>query len=405
MIFQCAQSAFSRGGQTLFVDFNVHLGIPNYLKKVPAIGPKGKYTGKTYGDYDKEALKFLKAMMEVWEEGDAEGKPFAFPKMDLHINNESFKNPAQYRLLKYACKIASKNGAPYFIFDRDDVILSACCRLRTAVKNDFVLKHPESLRFCGFQNVTLNIPQAAYRAGKGKINKTIEEIEKTMELCMKAHLQKKKFIEKMMEVPGMPLWQVGKIAKDGRKYIDLEREDTSYIIGMLGLNEAVKYLTGKELHEDESAYKLGLELISAMYLKAKELEKEHGLNVKLEETPAESTSLRLAKVDLQEYPESSDFIRGDRRTGEVYYTNSIHLAPDAPVDILERIEKQGRFHNLIEAGAITHAFVGEKLPNPDSILNLVKKTWENTQTAQITISPEFTFCNDCKKISLGYGRN
>ena len=29
------------------------------------------------------------------------------------------------------------------------------------------MKHPESIRFCGFQNVTINLPQAAYRA-KGK---------------------------------------------------------------------------------------------------------------------------------------------------------------------------------------------------------------------------------------------
>ncbi|NHJ48213.1 MAG: transcriptional regulator NrdR, partial [Asgard group archaeon] len=45
LIYSCSQNAFSRGGQTLFVDFNIHLGIPNYLKDVPAIGPGGDYTG------------------------------------------------------------------------------------------------------------------------------------------------------------------------------------------------------------------------------------------------------------------------------------------------------------------------------------------------------------------------
>jgi ribonucleoside-triphosphate reductase len=43
LIFSCSQSAFSRGGQTLFIDFNVHLGIPSYLKNVPAIGSGGNY--------------------------------------------------------------------------------------------------------------------------------------------------------------------------------------------------------------------------------------------------------------------------------------------------------------------------------------------------------------------------
>jgi ribonucleoside-triphosphate reductase len=89
----------------------------------------------------------------------------------------------------------------------------------------------------------------------------------------------------------------------------------------------------------------------------------------------------------------------------VYYTNSIHLVPDAPVDITERIEKQGKFNNLIESGCITHVFVGEQRPTAESILNLVKKTWENTDSAQIVISPEFTVCNSCKKVSPGFARH
>ena len=42
LIFSCSQSAFSRGGQTLFLDFNVHTGIPRYLRNIPAIGSQWK---------------------------------------------------------------------------------------------------------------------------------------------------------------------------------------------------------------------------------------------------------------------------------------------------------------------------------------------------------------------------
>lgn len=431
LIFSCSQNAFSRGGQTLFIDFNVHLGVPKYLKEVPAIGPNGKYMLRkpdgsielldgvprdkkgyviqpkkgrilTYGDFEREAQAFAKAMMDIWREGDSEGKPFPFPKFDLHVTKECFEDPAQLKLLKYACLIASENGATYFIFDRkEDPTLSQCCRLRTEIKDTYMITHPESMRFCGFQNVTINLPQAAYRA-KGDVEKTIKEIHKTMELAMKAHLQKKKFIEKLMSSPGTPMWQVGKLSPDGRPYIDLNK--ATYIIGMIGLNECVKHLTGKELHESEEAYKLGLKIISAMYLKAKKFEKEYKLKVVLEESPAESCSLRLAKIDLQNYPESRNLVRGNKDKGEVYYTNSIHFAPDAPIDIVERIEKQGKFNPLIESGSITHVFIGEQKPDPEAIFNLVKKTFENTQSVQITISPEFTICQDCRRISRGYGR-
>lgn len=404
LIFSCSQNAFSRGGQTLFIDFNVHLGVPDYLKNVKAIGPKGKYTGKTYGDYEKESQDFLKAMMEVWREGDSDGKPFPFPKMNLHVDEKSFSDPKQRELLEYACKMASENGVPYFIYDRDKVNLSMCCRLRTNVTDKYVIEHPESMRFCGFQNVTINLPQAAYRAGrikKNDIDSAISEITKSIDLAIKAHIEKKDFIKKLME-RGRPMAQVGKLAQDGRPYIDLDQ--ASYIIGIIGLNECVKYLTEKELHNDDDTLKIGLKIISAMYLRAKELEKETGLKIVLEETPAESASLRLAKVDLKEYPESASYIKGDVSSGTVYYTNSVHLSADAPVDITERIEKQGKFNNLIEAGCITHVFLGEQRPSPESIYSLVKKTWENTSSAQIVISPEFTFCEDCHKVSAGYKR-
>lgn len=403
LIYSCSQNAFSRGGQTLFIDFNIHTGIPKYMRNIPAIGPGGKYTGKTYGDYEKEAQAFGKVLMDVWREGDSNGTPFPFPKFDFHLNQESFDDPAQRSLVDYACIIASENGSTYFVFDRDEVSLSACCRLRTQITDNRMLTNPESMRFCGFQNVTINLPQASYRA-KGDINKTIEEIYFAMELAMKAHLEKKEFISKIMSSPGTPLWEIGKLAEDGRPYVDLE--EATYIIGMIGLNEAVKNITGFALHEDDKAYKIGLKIISAMYLKAKEFMTKYNLKVTLEESPAESASLRFAKVDIQNFPQmAKNLVRGNKETGQIYYTNSIHLEADAPVDIIERIEKQGKFNSLIESGAITHIFLGEQRPDPKAVFNLIEKTWLNTQSAQICLSPEFTICKDCSSVTPGYQRN
>ncbi len=403
LIFSGSQNAFSRGGQTLFLDFNIHTGIPSYLKNISAIGPGGKYTGKTYKEYEQESQRFTRAMLDVWRAGDRYGNVFAFPKCDIHVSQESFDDPRQYELLKYACEIASENGTPYFIFDRDEVTLSACCRLRTQIKDNYMIEHPESMRFCGFQNVTINLPQAAYRAGKGDVNRLYEEIDRAMELAMQAHLEKKKFIAELMKGPGMPMWEVGKIAKDGRPYIDLDK--ATYIIGIIGLNECLQYLMGKELHEDKEVYKLGLRIISFMNLKAKDYGEKYNLHVALEESPAESATRRLAKIDLREYPEAASVVKGDIDSDESYYTNSIHFRADAPISLVDRIVGQSRFHTLIESGAILHAFIGEQRPSPGSVLSLIRKTWENTQAAQLTISPEFTVCNDCRNQSRGLRDN
>jgi len=465
LIFNGSQNAFSRGGQTLFLDFNIHTGVPGYLKSVPAIGPGGKYqlrtasgeiqeleeitrdetdgegyplmnlyvadeNGKrrlvlrelkdaahgtvydetveqelaargekivTYGDYQKEAQAFAMALLSVWEDGDRHGRVFEFPKCDFHINEESLRDPDQFRIVQRACQLAAHNGSTYFIFDRDEVTLSACCRLRTTITDNRMLRHPESMRFCGFQNVTINIPQAAFRAsrkGRADLEGLLAEIEATMELCAQAHLEKRSRIEEMMSELGRPLYQIGRPACDGKPYVDPDK--STYIIGLIGINDAVQFLTGHSLHESRAAQEMGLTIVAHMYLKAKKLSRKYKMKFSLEESPAESAARRLAKTDMIHYrDEAAAIVKGSIDDDSIYYTNSIHLAADAPVSLVERIREQAQYHCMIESGAIVHAFVGEEKPSPDSILYLVMETFKRTQCAQLTISPEFTYCYDC----------
>ncbi len=472
IIFNGSQNAFSRGGQTLFLDFNIHAGVPSYLKNVPAVGPGGRYllllsdgtkveleekklqetdskgnrlmqlvagenggaarvvyrelldknTGTivvdksparelklrgeelvSYGHYQQIARDFATALLEVYGEGDRNGRVFEFPKCDFHVNEDSFNDPQENAILRLACELASKNGSTYFIFDRDEVTLSACCRLRTTINDNYMLMHPESMRFCGFQNVTINLPQAAYRVarnGKITLKSFTEEILETMDLAMEAHLQKRESIDRMMSGPGRPLWQIGKPSNDGRPYIDLD--EATYIIGIIGLNDAVKFITGKELHQDSETVEFGLKVIASMLLKTKKLSEKHKLKVTLEETPAESAARRLAKTDMIYFKkEAAPIVKGSIEEDTVYYTNSVHLAPEAPVTLAERIRTQAKFHLLIESGAITHAFIGEERPDAETIYRLVRNTFYKTQSAQLTISPEFTFCRSCNEISRG----
>ncbi len=465
LIFNGSQNAFSRGGQTLFLDFNIHTGVPGYMKSVPAIGPGGKYqlrtasgeikeleeitrdetdgegyplmnlyvadeNGKrrlvlrelkdaahgtvydetveqelvergekivTYGDYQKEAQAFALALLSVWEDGDRHGRVFEFPKCDFHINEESLRDPDQFRIVERACQLAAHNGSSYFIFDRDEVTLSACCRLRTTITDNRMLRHPESMRFCGFQNVTINIPQAAFRAsrkGRADLEGLLAEIEATMELCAQAHLEKRSRIEEMMSELGRPLYQIGRPACDDKPYVDPDK--STYIIGLIGINDAVQYLTGHSLHETRAAQEMGLTIVAHMYLKAKKLSRKYKMKFSLEESPAESAARRLAKTDMIHYrDEAAAIVKGSIDDDSIYYTNSIHLAADAPVSLVERIREQAQYHCMIESGAIVHAFVGEEKPSPDSILYLVMETFKRTQCAQLTISPEFTYCYDC----------
>ena len=139
----------------------------------------------------------------------------------------------------------------------------------------------------------------------------------------------------------------------------------THLIGMVGLNELVQYHTGEELHAGDRSIKFGLKVIAYMKLLADRFGQKHGLHLVLEQTPAESTAYRFAKLDMEKYPgRAGSVVKGNISRGEIYYTNSTLFNVSAPINPIERVRYEGLFHPLIEAGALTHIWIGESNPDP-----------------------------------------
>jgi ribonucleoside-triphosphate reductase len=258
---------------------------------------------------------------------------------------------------------------------------------------------PEKMRFSALQNITINLPRIAYRA-QGSNEMLFSELEKTLEMVALAHLQKRKFILSLMELGREGPVSLLCMENDGEPYLRVER--LTYLAGLLGLNEMVQYHTGTQLHESSDALKFGLKIVAYMSIVCEKLSKKYGINMVLEESPAESSGYRLAKLDMKYYPaQTRQVVKGQVESDQYYYTNSIHLATDAPIDYVERVEKQSLFHPLIKAGAIIHIWLGEYEPSAASIRKFVEKIFRQTNAAQVAFSPEFTVCNACSRTSRG----
>ncbi len=85
----------------------------------------------------------------------------------------------------------------------------------------------------------------------------------------------------------------------------------------------------------------------------------------------------------------------------MYYTNSTYLNVGTPINPIDRVRREGLFHPLIEAGALTHVWLGEARPSKESLANFVIKVFRNSQNDQIAFSPEFTTCIACGKTARG----
>jgi ribonucleoside-triphosphate reductase len=255
------------------------------------------------------------------------------------------------------------------------------------------------MRYSALQNVTLNLPRLAYEAG-GDDTRLFEKLRDRIMTAAEAHREKRDFITRLLSHKTSGPLTLLNMDLDGTSYLRMHR--CTYLIGMVGMNELIQYHTGEELHGSVESMKFGLKVIAHMKLLADELSRKYDMRFVLEQTPAESTAYRFAKLDLKHFPEETlTVVKGNRGNGEVYYTNSTLFDVGAPMNPIERVQLEGRFHPLIEAGALTHVWLGESKPPAESLADFVIKTFNNTKNDQIAFSPEFTCCKDCSKVSRG----
>jgi ribonucleoside-triphosphate reductase len=118
-------------------------------------------------------------------------------------------------------------------------------------------------------------------------------------------------------------------------------------------------------------------------------QEQYGDLYNLEATPAESTSYRLAKHDVEMFP---DIITAAEPGGTPYYTNSSHLPVGFTEDIFAALDIQDELQTLYTSGTVFHAFLGEKLPSWEAAANLVRKIAENYKLPYYTMSPTYSVC-------------
>ncbi|MBN1548856.1 MAG: anaerobic ribonucleoside-triphosphate reductase [Syntrophaceae bacterium] len=395
LIYEFSQMTAARGGQSIFTDIHLYWEVPSHFKDVPAIGPGGDFTGKTYNDYGEDARRFARAIFQVLKKGDATGSPFIFPRPFIHITEELFQTPDYALFLQEACDAASEKGNPYFLFEREDdpqIMICGSCDYFRPGDEDF--QNPWKMRWAAMQNVTLNLPRVSYKA-KGDEAVLFKLLGELMELAAKAHLQKRNFIQRLLSYgPSGPL-AILAMNKDGLPYLRMEK--TSYYVGVLGLNELVQIHLGKQLHETAAAIAFGLKVVRFLKEKADGLSKLHGIDIILEQSPAETTGYRFAKLDLRYHsPEAGRIVKGDLSKGEIFYTNSTDLNVSSFLKPLERLEMEGLFHPYFGGAAVSHIWLGDQGPTGETLAALVVDIYRKTNVKVVTFSPEFTTCPVCR---------
>ena len=392
LVYEFSQLSATRGGQALYTDIHIYYEMPPYWANLPAIGAEGKPTGKNYGAYTRDAQRFARAIMQVFEKGDAKGKPFILPRPLLHITENIWKDKDAQEFLLFACDVADQKGNTCFVFDREkNAPISAF--------SDEELDKPWLQRSAAIQTITLNLPRLGYKAESDE-KKLFALLTEFMEKAVQAHVQKKDFLEKLLSYAEDGPLAVLAMNHDGFPFLRMKM--ASYVIGIAGLNELAQIHKGSELHQSNEALEFGLKVVDYIKREADRLSKEFKMNFVLGQSLAETTAYRFARLDLRYYsPAAGRYVKGNIAEGAVYYTNPTQINVAADVTPLQRVIGEGLFHKYLEGDVFTHIQLGDSNPGKEKLSNFIHSVFYNSSNRQIDFNPEFTFCLACEKTARG----
>ncbi len=390
---QCIQSFIfgvntpSRWGtQAPFTNITLDWTVPEDLKNLPAI-VGGKEMDFTYGDCKPEMDMINKAFIEVMIEGDANGRGFQYPIPTYSITSDFDWSDTENNRLLFT--MTAKYGTPYFSnYINSDMkpsdVRSMCCRLRLDLrelrkKSGGYFGSGESTGSVGV--VTINMPRLAYLATDKE--DFYRRLDNMMDIAARSLSIKRKTITRLLEAGLYPYTN---------HYLGSFKNHFS-TIGLVGMNETCQNarwvkadLTTKEAQD------FTVEVLNHMRTRLSDYQERYGDLYNLEATPAESTAFRLAKHDRKRYP---DIVVAGGKEGETpYYTNSSHLPVGFTEDIFAALDIEDRFQTLYTSGTVFHTFLGQRLPNWESCMKLVRKIAENYKLPYYTMSPTYSVCQD-----------
>ena len=337
-----------------------------------------------YKDCKPEMDMVNKAFIEIMIEGDANGRGFQYPIPTYSITKDFDWSETENNKLLF--EMTAKYGTPYFSnYINSDMepsdVRSMCCRLRLDLrelrkKSGGFFGSGESTGSIGV--VTINLPRIAYLAAdEADFYKRLDHM---MDIAARSLDTKRTVITKLLNEGLYPYT---------KRYLG-SFENHFSTIGLVGMNEAC--LNAKWLRAnlgDAKTQSFAKDVLNHMRERLKDYQEQYGALFNLEATPAESTTYRLAKHDVERYP---DIITAAEPGGTPYYTNSSHLPVGYTDDIFEALSIQDDLQTLYTSGTVFHAFLGEKLPDWQSAAMLVRKIAENYRLPYYTISPTYSVC-------------
>ena len=353
-------------------------------------GAQVPFSSINYGtDTSPEGRMVIRNLLDATDAGLGNGETPIFPVQIFKVKEGVSYNPGDpnYDLFQKAIRTSAKRLFPNFSFldapfnlqyykpgDYNTEVSYMGCRTRV-MGNRY---DPTREVTCGRGNLsftTINLPRIGIQA-QGNVEEFYRILDERIQLVFRQLLHRFKIqsAKKCRNYPflmGQGVWlDSEKLAVDDTVGEVLKHGTLS--VGFIGLAETLVALTGKHHGESEASQKLGLEIIGHMRKKMDEESEKTGLNFTLLATPAEGLSGRFVAIDRKVFGEIPGI------TDKEYYTNSFHIPVYYPIKAFRKIQLEGPYHALTNAGHISYVELdGDTCKNPEAFEAVIRCMKEN----------------------------
>lgn len=376
------------------LSIGLDLTVPHNLQSTEAVHPEGKMPD-TYGSFAGEAKRIANSLMDLLAE-DENHRPILSPHLIINITRDSLDDGGVQDLLIQAHKLAASTGAPLFanlapIWQKNALYNSGGMRFATDWKEDWEL---DTLRTGALGTVGINLPHMAYEA-KGKESKLFNILDEHLSLAIEALKIKAASMDNLFSRGLLPLIS-GNIV--GESYLRLK--NTSFLIGLVGLNEATKACTGKQIHEGNEATSFASKIVSHLSVEAKKLSLSTGLRIALIQGDLGNASQRLAELDVERYGWAIVNAQGTRDTP--YYTDLTVSPLESEITLHDRLRIEGNFQPLLKGGHLLSIELSEPQQDAAALLKTTKEIVQTENIGAYAFTRTYGYCLNCKKTQGGH---
>ena len=363
------------GYETVFSNIMLNTKCPSYLEEISPLW----HPNDTYADFHDESMMILRALNEVYSEGDAKGNPFTFPiptinvlkstKFEGDVWNEIFDTVARY-------------GTYYFMNYKGSGIVEGskramCCK--------FIVDYEQLAETGGrwalegntgsVGVVTINMAKIGFLAKDE--TELFELFDRLLKNSVNSLLIKSKWCNEMLENGYLPVTKIYGINFD--RYFRT--------IGLIGLNEMCVNFLGQPLSKSKPFIMKVMEHLND-FLRKTQVQTKLFFNG--EQTPGEGAATRLALVDRKLHP--GIFTQG---VPEAPYYTTVLIPVNEYVPLVERIRIEQDILREFSGGSIFRINLGEAYPSPEALAKLTDRIATNSRIAYFDWSSIFSICQKC----------